>query len=290
MNRRLDAIQRQFNRSAAGSYDNHAAVQRMMAERLSQSIDGWLSEGHLLWRDILEIGCGTGALTEILVNKWPDSTITALDIAPMMIKAAQHRILSDPAYRLDCCPVRFLQEDIELWAAAAPAASFDLIVSNACFQWLRDPQQTARQLRRLLRPGGLLVFTTFGPDTFCELHQAFDEVYRSSGMDSQRHGLSFQTINQWQSILEEAGFSTIRTERAVQTETYASARDFLLAVKAMGASTSEAHTSKGLSPRRLFASMYKEYEEKFSVPGGVAATFELLLIHASASKNNMLFP
>ena len=46
MNKRLSAIQRQFNRSAAGSYDNHAHVQRVMAERLSQSIDGRVSGGR----------------------------------------------------------------------------------------------------------------------------------------------------------------------------------------------------------------------------------------------------
>lgn len=280
MNSRLRAIQNQFNRSAAGSYDNHARVQRMMAERLSQSLDGWLNGDCTDKPNILEIGCGTGALTEILVNKWPRSSITALDIAPAMIIAAEQRILSDPA-NLSGCPVRFIQEDAERWTADAPAASFDLIISNACFQWLHDPKQTMGQLRRLLRAGGLLVFTTFGPDTFCELHQAFDEVYRAAGMEPQRHGLSFQSITQWQNILIEAGLSNIQYERSVQKEKYASTRDFLLSVKEMGASTSEAVPSRGISPRRLFANMYKEYEDKFSLPGGIAATYDLLLIRAS---------
>ena len=127
------------------------------------------------------------------------------------------------------------------------------------------------------------MFTTFGPDTFYELHQAFNEVYRASGMEPQRHGLSFQSTDQWKNLLKEAGFSSIQDERAIQKETYASARDFLLSVKAMGASTSEAAAMPGLSSRRLFARMYKEYEEKFSIQGGVVATYDLLLIQARVS-------
>ena len=73
MNRRLTAIQRQFNRSAAGSYDIHARVQRMMADRLSQSIHGWLSEGQHIGPTFLKSAAAQVLLTEILVNEWPGS-------------------------------------------------------------------------------------------------------------------------------------------------------------------------------------------------------------------------
>jgi malonyl-CoA O-methyltransferase len=273
MNSRITGIRRQFNRSAEGSYDIHADVQRLMADRLAKSILGWKSKSHADELNILEIGCGTGNLTEILVNQWPAASITALDIAPAMITVAEQRINSNSN-------TRFLHADVEAWASEAPTDSFDLIVSNACFQWLSHPWQTLKHMQRILRTGGLLVFTTFGPDTFRELHQAFDGVYRSNGMEPQRHGLSFLSTAQWNNVLREAGFSNIQCKQDIQKETYISPRDFLLSVKAMGASTSEATTISGLSSRRLFTDMYKEYEDKHSIQGGVVATYELLFIEA----------
>lgn len=276
MNTRTNAIRRQFNRSAAGLYDTHAHVQRIMADRLAKSLNGWKNNSRADRPSMLEIGCGTGILTEMVRGEWPCSSITAIDIAPSMIEAAEKRVRSidQPA------PIRFLLADVETWAAEAPPASFDLIISSACFQWLRNPKETLGFLRRLLRPGGLLAFTTFGPDTFRELHESFHEAYRIGGMEPQRHGLSFQTAEEWQFQLREAGFTSIKYERSIEKESYATVRDFLHSVKAVGAGTSEA-ASRGLGSRRLFTNMYKSYEDKFSITGGVFASYDLLLLHAS---------
>ncbi|WP_339225062.1 malonyl-ACP O-methyltransferase BioC [Paenibacillus sp. FSL H8-0332] len=282
MSSRISNIRRQFNRSA-NSYDAHAQVQRIMSDRLAGSFIGWKNKGNVAGLNILEIGCGTGALTEILINEWPSASITALDIAPAMIKLAEQRVLSAEANiigKITSDRLRLLHADVEMWAPEAPTASFDLIVSNACFQWLSNPRQTIGQLRRMLRPGGMLIFTTFGPDTFYEMHRAFNEVYRASGLEPQRHGLTFRSTDQWTNLMKESGFTNIQYERSIQTEKYASAREFLHSVKAMGASTSEAVTMGGLSARHLFTNMYKEYEGKFSVQGGVAASYDLLLIQA----------
>ncbi|SFD63284.1 malonyl-CoA O-methyltransferase [Paenibacillus catalpae] len=272
---RTTAIQRQFNRSADGSYDVHADVQRMMAVQLAKSLIERLGKRNTDGLKLLEVGCGTGALTEMLANQWPRASITALDIAPAMIKAAKQRNIASQSADL-----RFIQADVETWASGVSSDSFDLIVSSACFQWLSHPRQTLNHLRQILRPGGLLVFTTFGPETFRELHQAFEVVYLANGMKPQRHGLSFLSASQWNNVLLEAGFSNIHCQQETQMETYATPRAFLQSVKAMGASTSEANKIDGLSARRLFANMYKEYEERYSTQGGVVSTYELLLIEA----------
>ncbi|UVI33275.1 malonyl-ACP O-methyltransferase BioC [Paenibacillus spongiae] len=277
-------IQRQFN-LATGSYDKHAHVQRMMAERLMRSLAEWIYDHRASELRILEIGCGTGALTEMMLNEWPVSSITAIDISTAMVKTAEQRVLSR-TMGLSNNTVRqpdrlcFIAADIESWAADAPAASFDLIVSSACFQWLKTPGQTLVHLNQLLRADGKLAFTTFGPDTFCELHQAFHEVYIAQGMEPQRHGMSFQSADEWLSMLHEARFGAIRHERSIHNETYVSPRQFLHSVKAVGASTSEATVSNGLGLRRLFADMYRVYEQKFSVTRGITATYDILLIQA----------
>ncbi|NIK71921.1 malonyl-ACP O-methyltransferase BioC [Paenibacillus sp. BK720] len=275
MNNRTTAIQRQFNRSAEGSYDFHADVQRIMADQLAKSLIEWSSMGHAAEPTILEVGSGTGYLTELLLNRWPHASITALDLSPAMIKAAKQRLHSRQS-----ADIRFLQADAETWAAEAPSDSFDLIVSNACFQWLGHPRPTLIHLNRILRKGGALVFTTFGQETFQELHQAFAGVYHANRLEPQRHGLSFLSPIQWNEVLKVAGFSTIYCQQGTQKETYASPRDFLQSIKAMGASHSKAVQTGGLSTRKLFSEMYNVYEEKFSTKDGVAATYEWLLIKA----------
>ncbi|WP_225999924.1 malonyl-ACP O-methyltransferase BioC [Paenibacillus sp. BJ-4] len=285
---RKATIARQFNRSAAGLYDTHAHVQRTMADMLAEFLMRQTNADDSNKLSMLEIGCGTGILTEILVNRWPYSSITALDIAPAMILTAEQRVLStaNPVGSNDrpSSDIHFLLADVEIWAANTPASSFDLIVSSACFQWLSQPQQTLNYLYRLLRPGGILAFATFGPGTFHELHTAFEEVYRAEDMMPQRHGLSFQSANQWKDSLTTAGFSNIQYKCKLLTEEYASPRDFLLSVKALGASTSEAVISGSLGSRRLFTSLYKEYEDRFSTPEGVAATYDIVLIQASKTQ------
>ncbi|MCP1305653.1 malonyl-ACP O-methyltransferase BioC [Paenibacillus tyrfis] len=282
MEHRLHSIRRRFDRSAKASYDAHACVQRVMADKLGRSLARWKQGARATRPHLLEIGCGTGLLTEMLQRDWPDAVITALDIAPAMLEAAERRIRSKApsAAANQRLPVNFRLADAEAWAAQAEPMSFDLIVSNACFQWLASPQETLRHLRRLLRPGGLLAFTTFGPETLRELHESFAAVYRSRGLEPQRHGLTFLSAGEWRTLLQHAGFAEVRAESAIRTEGYASVSEFLHSVKATGASASSADSSRALGWRSLFEGMFREYEERFPAPEGITATYQLLLLQA----------
>lgn len=136
----------------------------------------------------------------------------------------------------------------------------------------------------MLSPGGMLTFATFGPDTFRELHASFDVAYRSRGMEPQRHGLTFQTPEQWTASLLEAGFSVKQEWSCRRIETYISVGHFLHAVKALGASSSEAAAAGGLGNRRLFADMFQSYEAAFGTPEGITATYDLLFFQAVAGE------
>lgn len=274
MSTEMNSVERQFNKSAADSYDRHALVQRGMAGRLAASLADWKPAHTAKTIEVLEIGCGTGSLTEMLLRERPDFTITAIDIAQAMVDMAGLRIES--AGYAD--RARLLKANAEEWAAGQPGASYDLIVSSACFQWLSDPLKTAAELRRLLRPGGLLAFATFGPATFHELHESFAAAHRMYGTEPERHGLSFLSASDWTELLQRSGFSQIRSGQALHTETHAGVRDFLHSVKAAGAGASAA-SARGLGRRRLFSAMFQQYERRYAVPGGISATYELLFIH-----------
>jgi biotin biosynthesis protein BioC len=284
MSSRKTAITYKFNRSASSSYDTHAQVQRKMSGMLAAAIRPWMPAGNLDKISILEIGCGTGDFTKWLLDNGARAAITAIDIAPAMIQAAKERVLSNDSSSNgeSADHVQFVLADIEVWAESAPSKSFDLIVSNACFQWLSNPEQTMRQLGRLLREDGLLAFSTFGPGTFHELHASFDEAYVLAGRVPQRHGLSFLSAQQWDKMLIDTEFSNIRYEQLCCKEEYGAVRDFLMSVKAQGASASDAVMISNQMSRRLFTDMYKVYESKFSTAGGIAATYDLLIVLASA--------
>ncbi|MDM5279905.1 malonyl-ACP O-methyltransferase BioC [Paenibacillus silvae] len=280
-------VQRRFNRNAS-SYDTHAHVQRRMASRLAGTLAHGKNNTFSHSPTILEIGCGTGFLTHRIANDWPEASITAVDIAPEMIRLASRRCLSvqhAEGGKGTAEGIHFVLADIEKWVHDAPSCSVDIIVSNACFQWLRDPQQTLNGLKRILRPRGRLLFTTFGTDTFREMHEAFHEVYLACRVQPQRHGLSFHSAEEWRVMLERSGFTSYPENRLVHIERYASARNFLHSVRGMGASTSEAAQVPGVSLRTLFTRMYKVYEDRFSVGagGGVQATYDLLFIEAVVS-------
>lgn len=274
MSDKRNSIRRQFNRSAR-DYDRHGKVQRMMANELASSLTLFYENKDEAPTNVLEIGCGTGVLTELLVRRLPrSSSITALDLAPAMLDAASLRVRA----LVGSNDVKFLLADVESWAPDASSSSYDLIVSSACFQWLEQPQSTLHTLKRLLRPGGRLAFTTFGSDTFRELHIAFGDAYLQLGQTPQRHGLSFHTAEEWRDMLGQAGFTNVRFSAKRHIECFPSVRDFLQSVKAVGASASEAERSTGLGDRRLFAGMFQAYERKFGMEEGIAATYDLLML------------
>lgn len=162
-------VRRHFDRSAR-EYDRYAEVQREMAEELVRRLRRCDRNGKV--RRVLEIGCGTGFLTERLIRCYPDACLTAVDLSENMVACAREKLSSLPGKR------RFVVADAETWAKDGDVAACDLIVSNAAFQWFSDPEGTARHLLRRLNPGGRLAFSTFGPRTFCELHASFRAAKR----------------------------------------------------------------------------------------------------------------
>ena len=114
---------------------------------------------------ILELGCGTGYVTEQLSNLFPKAHITAIDFAESMIAVAKTR--------QNVKNVMFYCEDIERLQLEE---TYDVIISNATFQWLNDLKQVIRNLFHHLSIDGILLFSTFGQETFQELHTSFQRA------------------------------------------------------------------------------------------------------------------
>ncbi len=157
---RKETVRHKFSR-AADTYDEHAHVQQEVARRLFTLLP------DKQYRTILEIGCGTGNYTSLLVKKLPEARITALDFSPEMIQIAQKKTGSHP--------VHFLCRDGENYLTG-DTGCFDLITSNGALQWFDRPDLAFRHIQKRLTSPGLFLFSIFGPETLRELRQGFDAV------------------------------------------------------------------------------------------------------------------
>jgi malonyl-CoA O-methyltransferase len=193
---------------------------------------------------ILELGCGTGTLTAHLRARFPAAEIVAVDFSPAMAERARAEV---PDAEIVVADIE--QLDLE--------RHFELTVSAATIQWLADPAAT---LGRLAATTDRLVLGTFGPRTFWQL--------RDAGVEPT---LPLRSAEEWQALL--GGGEAVAHEIEV---TYPSCRAFLCALKGVGA----ANASAAGDPRALAAAI-RRYDERFAVPGGVAVTYELVVLDAS---------
>lgn len=299
-------VRRHFDRHAH-EYEQYASVQRGMAERLAalalRTAQETTADGERTVRRVLEIGCGTGRLTAQLAAAFPQAQFTCVDLSANMIAAARQKLrLLQP----DDGRIAFVVGDAEAivqdggcalsgrigdtpanGAAAAPRPGigeasitppFDLIVSNAAFQWFTAPGETIRACVRMLRPdGGALAFSTFGPGTFRQLHAAFAEAERLLGAPPSPHGQSFAGGGDWASFFaEEPGTFSWSAERV--TELHPDVRSFLRSVKRVGAGNAMAGSRADAGGRRLLESMERVYAERFAAPGGkgIEADYEIV--------------
>lgn len=255
------------------SYDEHACVQKNMAVTLSKLAQ---STDRCDYAKILEIGCGTGYLTRIMAGIFPQADILATDIAPEMIAAARANLGHLPN-------VRFALEDGE---HLQTSETFDLIISNAVFQWFNDyPAAYAGFLDRL-RPGGQLLYATFGPHTLRELHASFAAAYHSCGMQSGgRHGQAFAPSSTLQQLMEDLDYTHTVHQETHTREYFPSVKDFLTSIKKIGATNANQQDHPVLS-RQLLSAMIRCYEASYKEKGRIFATYHIIYGRGVKKRNN----
>lgn len=145
----------------AEHYDEYAVLQREIGSRLLERLDFRRSEPAL----ILDLGCATGDSGRILARQFPDARVCALDFSPAML--ARLNPGGDGGLTGLCA---------DMHALPLAPDSVDLVFSNLALSWGRDVQAIFTGLRRIMKPGAILVFTCFGPDTLHELKTAWRET------------------------------------------------------------------------------------------------------------------
>ena len=260
-------VRRSFERAAA-TYDEGAVLQNEICRRLL----GRLDYIKLAPDWIVDAGSGTGNAIPGLLARFPRAGVVAVDLALAMARRARtrrarwRRLLGWRGVRLvAACG------DIEQLPVASGAAG--LVWSNLALQWVNRPQRAFAEIERVLAPGGLLMFSSFGPDTLKELRAAFQ------GADSHTHVGRFIDMHDLGDALIAQGFADPVMDMEHVTLTYATVRDLMRDLKQIGARNLTRGRPVTLSGKSLMAKAAQAYEA-FRKDGKLPATFEVVYGHA----------
>ncbi len=250
-------IRRNFNR-AAGGYDQVAVLQQTIGERLLDRLHAIRLEPA----QILDLGSGTGRLSAQLAQRYVAARVVELDLSFNMLK--QSSTNTDVAGARICA-------DAEQLPIADETVEFAF--SNLMFQWVARLDRALEETFRTLRPGGLLLFSTFGPDSLAELRESW------SGVDDHVHVNAFTDMHDVGDALVRAGFVDPVMETETFTLVYDDGRALLRELKALGAGNVNAGRRKSLTGKQNLQAMLAAYQCRYG-NDGLPATFEAVYGHA----------
>lgn len=266
-------VGRAFSRAAA-HYDDAAALQREAGTRLAEALAYYeeRAPGGRVPQVVLDVGCGTGHATAALQQRWPKATVLALDLAPGMAREARRRLSARRGLLDFARRPQVLRAD----ASALPLGegSVDVLFSNLCLQWVEDLPAVFAGFRRVLKPDGLLLVSTFGQQTLSELHDAF------ASADSAPHVSPFIDMPRFGDALIAAGFRDPVLDRDLFRLGHADLPSLMRELRTLGATNAMQDRRRALTGRARFARAAQAYETMRSPDGSLPATWEIIYAHA----------
>lgn len=258
------AVRRAFGRSAH-TYDDAAVLQREVCTRLLEHLDPIRLDPSR----VLDLGCGTGEGLARLAQRFPASHRVGLDLSHPMLQRAAART---PGWRrwFGSRAPALLCADAERLPLAN--RSVDLVFSNLMLQWC-EPSRAFGEAARVLRDDGLILFSTFGPDTLRELRAAFREA------DDGEHVTRFIDMHDLGDALVHSGFADPVMEMETITLEYDTVRALVDDLRGLGAINARPDRPRGLMGRQRWRRMEEAYE-RLRRNGVLPATWEVVYGHA----------
>lgn len=235
-----ETLIRNFSRYAY-TYDKYAHVQR----RAARELIGMMKEDGI--SNILEIGCGTGNYTLLLRERFRDARLKAIDISAKMLEVAEEKLKDET--------IEFVEADAE---TIDLEQEFDLISSNACFQWFEDLEKTIKKYKDVLKKNGIILFSTFGPATFCELNSILKCILKNSSVEANH----FLTREKVADILRR-NFKERQLREVIYEEFFPTLRDLLEKIRYNGV-RGGGFSDRAFFTPRIFRQLEQAYLDKFS--------------------------
>lgn len=270
---------RQSFDAAAGRYDEVAVLQREIGKRIIERLELIRLEPER----ILDVGAGTGVCSQALGKRYKRAHVVSLDIAPRMLEHARRR---DSWLQRLRSRQSFICGDAEQLPIAEH--SVDLIFSNVTLQWCGDLEHTFREFRRILKPGGLLMFSTFGPDTLKELRAS----WRIADDSHTAHVHDFIDMHDVGDALLRAGLAEPVMDVETITLTYPNVYQLMRELKTLGAHNAAHARHNGLTGKHRVQDMATAYED-LRHNGTLPASYEVVYGHAwgpAAARGDIAIP
>ena len=253
-------IRRAFDK-AASSYDQYAVLQRTVADHLLETLDVFTIKPD----SVIDLGAGTGYCTTPLRNRFPKAKIVLCDLSQQMLRIAKSK--SRHWFR----GPRYVCADINTLPFAEN--SVDVLFSSLAFQWCRDLDRLFIECKRVLKPDGLMIFASLGPDTLRELRKSF------AAADNTPHVHDFIDMHDVGDALVRAGFAAPVLQTDHITMTYDTMTEVMRDLRGIGAVNQSQQRRRGLSSRQLFRRAQENYET-YRQNGLLPATYEVVYAHA----------
>ncbi len=248
---------------AADSYDGAALLQREVGSRMVERLDYIrMNPEH-----IIDIGSGTGFISNLLQKNYPGARLLSLDFAHTMLYKARHR---QSLLKRFFSKQRYICGDVDFLPLRENC--MDMAISGLTLQWCNQLDHTFNELFRILRPGGMLMFTTFGPDTLKELRASWQAV------DGFTHVNAFTDMHDIGDALLRSGFADPVMDVEKIKVTYEDVYKLMGDLKAIGAQNFTAGRVRSLTGKTRLRKMISAYEG-FRENGVLPATYEVIYGH-----------
>ncbi|WP_372715617.1 malonyl-ACP O-methyltransferase BioC [Immundisolibacter sp.] len=248
-----------FNR-AAPHYEAVAVLQRTVEAHCLERLDLITVAPGV----IVDLGCGPGAAGRSLLARYKRAQVLALDLAPAMLQLARRRRRWFSAQRFVCA-------DAEALPLAADGV--DLVFSSLALPWCNDLGQALAEAWRVLRPGGLLMFSSLGPDTLKELRHAWGQV------DGRTHVNAFIDMHDVGDALVRSGFESPVLDVEHFRLTYSDIATLATDLRRSGSRNATAGRPARPIGKSAWAALAAAYEA-FRVDGFLPASYEVVYAHA----------
>jgi malonyl-CoA O-methyltransferase len=236
--------------SASESYDVSARLQRFAGKHLMP----WLPNYH----DIigLDLGSGTGFFTDILASQYQQ--VIGLDISHEMLNFAKSQRNNDILW-------------IEADAHKIPLKneSVDFIYSNLVIQWFEPLEDAINEMLRVLKPGGLIIFSTLVDGTLHELKSAWKQV------DDDQHVINFKTTTELNALFDNKPAKILEKKSQDIILEYENVYHLARELKGLGANHLAERKNKGLAGKDKWLQMSEHYKDFIKCEGVHPATYRL---------------
>ena len=266
------ALLRSFSRAAL-SYDAAAQLQqRVRAELLDR-----LQYFPLDPRRILDLGAGTCQGARQLQRRFRRSQLLAIDFAEGMLRRMPHA-------RWPWRAASITRVCADAYALPLADQSIELVFCNLMLQWCDQPERVLREIARVLRPGGLLLFSSFGVETLQELRRAW-----AAADPEDRHVSQFADMPQLAEALTHAGLAEPVMDLEQYRLYYTDADALMRELKCLGARNALRTRARSLTGRARMQAMRTAYEG-LRTPQGLPATYEVIYGAAFGTQSATLEP